>query len=155
MQTTLDGRTIAAQTLLEHRTLEYVKQALRVTIDWDVDSVGVDRKLSSVNFIVESLVRHMMRLMDLEECGGYMQAAVEEKPHLAEQIDRLRADHDVFRRRLPALMERLPEQSPAAQDGLPATCVMLSEFLDLLDRHDRQETALVQLAFCEDEGGEG
>lgn len=155
MQSTLDARTIAAQTLLEHRTLEYVKEALRVTVDWDIDSVGAERKLSSALFIVESLHRHLLRLMSLEETGGYMHAAIEEKPHLAEQIERLRADHDVFRRDLLALHDRLADQQALATESLPAICEDLVAFLDHLDRHDRQETDLIQAAFCEVEGGEG
>lgn len=155
MQFALDNRTIAAQTLLEHRTLEYVKQALRVTVDWDLESVGAERKLSSILFIVESLHRHMLRLMSLEESGGYMQAAIEEKPHLADQIRRLRGDHDVFRRELNSLHDRLKEDNPVASSTLPATCEALLAFLEHLDRHDRQETDLIQAAFYEDEGGEG
>lgn len=155
MQSTLDARTIAAQTLLEHRTLEYVKEALRVTVDWDVESVGADRKLSSVLFIVESLHRHMLRLMSLEETGGYMQAAVEEKPQLAEQIKRLRADHEVFRQQLLALNNRLTTPEAVATAALPGTCEALVAFLDHLDRHDRLETEIIQAAFYSDEGGEG
>lgn len=155
MQSTLDARTIAAQTLLEHRTLEYVKDALRVTVEWDIDSVGADRKLSSVLFIVESMYRHLLRLMSLEETGGYMHAAVEEKPQLAEQIERLRADHDIFRRDLLALHERLTSHDVLPSESLPAICEELMAFLDHLDRHDRQETELIQAAFYEDEGGEG
>jgi hypothetical protein len=153
MQSTLDARTIAAQTLLEHRTLEYVKEALRVTVEWDLESVGAERKLSSVLFIVESLHRHMLRLMSLEETGGYMQAAIFEKPQLAQQIDRLRADHDVYRRDLVRLNHHLT--APAANALLAETCEALAAFLDDLDRHDRQETDLIQAAFYEDEGGEG
>jgi hypothetical protein len=153
MQSTLDARTIAAQTLLEHRTLEYVKEALRVTVDWDLDSVGAERKLSSVLFIVESLHRHMLRLMSLEETGGYMQAAILEKPQLADHVQRLRADHDVYRRDLVRLNHYLT--APAAQALLSETCEALATFLDDLDRHDRQETDLIQAAFYEDEGGEG
>lgn len=155
MQSTLDARTIAAQTLLEHRTLEYVKEALRVTVEWDLESVGADRKLSSVLFIVESLRRHMLRLMSLEETGGYMHAAIEEKPQLSEQIKRLRADHEFFRRNLLSLNDRLVEPQNLAKESLPAICDDLVAFLDRLDRHDRLETELIQAAFYEDEGGEG
>jgi hypothetical protein len=155
MQFTLDSRTIAAQTLLEHRTLEYVKQALRVTVDWDLESVGVERKLSSILFIVESLHRHLLRLMSLEESGGYMQAAIEEKPHLADQIRKLRADHDGFRRDLRALNDLVKEDNPIASGSLSSTCESLVAFLDQLDRHDRQETDLIHAAFYDDEGGEG
>ncbi len=155
MQATLDARTIAAQTLLEHRTLEYVKQALRVTVNWDVDSVGADRKLSSVRFIADSLQRHLLRLMELEESGGYMQAVVDEKPHLADQIVRLRADHEVFRREMETLLPGFPDGESLAEAALPQTGEALVTFLDKLDEHDRRETDLIQVAFCEDDGGEG
>jgi hypothetical protein len=155
MQTALDARTIAAQTLMEHRTLEYVKQALRVTVQWDLDSVGADRKLSSVRFIAESLQRHLLRLMELEESGGYMQAVVEEKPHLANQIVRLRADHEVFRRQLAVLPICHPQTDELADETLSQANPALLAFLDKLDEHDRRETNLIQIAFCEDDGGEG
>jgi len=155
MQAALDARTIAEQTLMEHRTLEYVKQALRVTLQWDVDSVGADRKLSSVRFIAESLQRHLVRLMELEETGGYMQAVVEEKPHLADQIVRLRADHEVFRRESDALLPKHCDGDGLAEEALVQLGDALLRFLDRLDEHDRRETNLIQIAFCEDDGGEG
>jgi hypothetical protein len=155
MPAALDARTIAAQTLMEHRTLEYVKQALRVTLHWDLDSVGADRKLSSVRFIAESLQRHLARLMELEESGGYMQAVVDEKPHLADQIVRLRADHEAFRTVLDALMPASFDGDGLADDALTPYGASLLKFLDRLDEHDRRETNLIQIAFCEDDGGEG
>src|SRR5690606_15051344 len=123
---------IAAQTLLEHRTLEYVKQALRTAIEWNADSVGAERKLSSVRFIAESLERHLRRMMDLEETGGYMGAAVDEKPHLAEQIEKLRADHERIRQELPGLLARLTVGDPRNIAELPASCAALAEFVDRL-----------------------
>lgn len=155
MHSALDARTIAAQTLMEHRTLEYVKQALRVTLQWDVDSVGPERKLSSVRFIAESLQRHLARLMELEESGGYMQAVVEEKPHLADQIVRLRADHEAFRRELAAMSPHIWDDGVLADDELRQVGDSLLKFLGQLDEHDRRETNLIQIAFCEDDGGEG
>jgi hypothetical protein len=82
---------------MEHQILDHVKQALRVTLDWKVPTVGVARKLSSVQFTLKSFQRHLERLMNLEEQDGYMALVAEIKPNMCYRVDRLAQDHDRFR----------------------------------------------------------
>ena len=46
---------------------------------------------------MQSFGRHMQRLFDLEEDGGYMLIVGELKPHLTERAIVLRREHDEFR----------------------------------------------------------
>src|SRR3954471_23577512 len=96
----LDGRALARQGLFEHELLERLKEALRLAKSWSVESVGFERKRSSVCFTAQSMCRHLERLMELEEEGGYMCEVLEAKPQLADDITVLRSDHDAFRRML-------------------------------------------------------
>src|SRR5580704_1324923 len=106
----MDQRDIARQTLLEQQLLTNITQAIRTTIAWEPRSDGQAGKLRSIRFITASLERHMDHLMDLEEYDGYMSAALECSPNLAEKITALKHEHDQFRdqvHRLVAKLERI------------------------------------------------
>ncbi len=60
----------ANQCWIEHQALTHIKEALRITLRWDIPSIGVPRKLSSVSFMLDSFQRHLDRLMKLEEEEG-------------------------------------------------------------------------------------
>jgi len=151
----MDGKTIAEQTLLEHETLQHVKAALRATLDWQVDRVGLERKVSSVKFIVESFRRHLERLMGLEEHGGYMTMVWEKNPNLNDRVERLRSDHDSLRSSLARILPRIEQDPQLGEEEVSTVCAELTAMLDELDRHDRDEIELLQEAFLRDEGGEG
>jgi hemerythrin-like domain-containing protein len=151
----MDSTNYAALCLMEHQIMQHVKDALRITLAWDVRSVGLARKVSSVQFTMQSLRRHLDRVMNLEEEDGYMNAVRELKPNLYDRAANLRLEHQEFRRTLDYLMPALDKVSPRDNASFQEVCAELCAFLNRIDRHDKQETDLLQAAFYDDIGGEG
>jgi hypothetical protein len=151
----MDRKSRAAQCLVEHQIIQHVKAALRITLGWEVDSVGLARKLSSVHFTMQSLFRHLQRLMQIEEEDGYLAFVREEKPHLTEKAAALGRDHEQFRDAMRRLDEAFARLGADDRPGFDAACAAINELLARLDAHDQGEMELVQAAFWEDEGGEG
>ena len=150
-----DTRSQASAAWMEHQILDHVKQALRVTLNWKVPAVGMSRKLSSLQFTMQSFDRHLQRIMDLEEQDGYMQQVVETKPNLHERIQRLLHDHDHFRQWLRELTPEIQELSEYQEDEFTAICCRITDMLDEVDRHDADEIDILQESLLFDEGGEG
>ncbi len=145
----------AEQCWVEHKSLNHIKAALRVMLDWKVPSIGVPRKLSSVRFVMQSFQRHLERLMNLEEEGGYLGIVSEAKPHWCPKVEVLRSEHDQFRA---AMRDLVPEIQSLCQDDeqrLLNICDEIGSLLRCIDRHDQKEAELLQAALTLDEGGEG
>lgn len=140
---------------IEHQTLEHIKGALHVTLDWQAPSVSQSRKKSSIRFTLQSFCRHLQRVMSIEEEGGYMAVVAEEKPFLEERIKRLARDHDRFRRRLKELVPRLDKVADWDEGDYCDVCDEIRDFLAEVDRHNQAEVDLLQDTLVFDEGGEG
>lgn len=151
----LDRNSQACTAWVEHQVLNHVKDALRVTVNWKVPSIGVPQKLSSLRFVLQSFQRHLHRVMDLEECDGYMEFVAESKPNLQPRIERLQQDHGQFREELSRLLPHVAELSDYQADELEKICEEISELLEHVDRHDSEEIDLLQESTLLDEGGEG
>lgn len=151
----VDPKTQAHAAWMEHQILEHVKQALRVTVGWKVPAVGVARKLSSVQFTLKSFQRHLERLMNLEEQDGYMVMVGEIKPNMQFRVDRLEREHDQFRLEIDDLFPRFDEISEFDPEAMDRLCDDIDTLLDQIDRHDKEETNLLQESLLVDEGGEG
>ncbi len=151
----MDRQSLTDACWVEHKILEHVKAALRLTLDWNVPAVGVSRKLSSVRFTLKSFERHLRRLMKLEENGGYMSSVGEYKPNLQQQAESLRGDHDVFRQALDAIIPAIDVVSKDDHQQFEKICDEIRALLDHVDEHDRKEVELLQEALLSDEGGEG
>jgi len=140
---------------MEHQILDHVKQALRVTLDWKVPSVGLPRKLSSVQFTLKSFLRHLERMMDLEERDGYMVLVSERKPNMSFRVDRLEQEHQQFREFIHQLIPEVESLNEFQDERFEDICCQIYELLDSVDRHDSEEVQLLQETFLCDEGGEG
>jgi len=151
----MDQRDIARQTLLEQRLLTNITHAIRTTIAWEPRADGQIGKLRSIRFITASLERHLDHLMDLEEYDGYMTAAVESSPNLAEKVTALKQEHDTFRSGVHRLLARLERANPEDRTEVERVCVEIGDLLGRIDEHTRNEADLLQEAFLRDEGGEG
>jgi hemerythrin-like domain-containing protein len=145
----------ASASWMEHRILDHIKQALRVTLDWHTPDVSMTRKLSSVQFTANSFQRHLERVMSIEEEGGYMSVIGEMKPFLQECIDRLGGDHERFRTRLQRLLPALDGLAEWDEARFHEVCDDLRALLDDIDEHDAKEISLLQEALLFDVGGEG
>lgn len=151
----MDRQSLTNACWMEHKILEHVKAALRLTLDWEVPAVGMSRKLSSVRFTLKSFERHLQRLMRLEESGGYMDTVGESKPNMQQQAESLLTDHDDFRRSLESIVPALDALGNDEKQQFEATCQEIRALLDRVDEHDRKEVDLLQEALLSDEGGEG
>ncbi|HEY3392951.1 MAG TPA: hemerythrin domain-containing protein [Lacipirellulaceae bacterium] len=140
---------------MEHQILHHVKQALRVTLDWQAPAVSMPRKLSSLQFTIKSFQRHLERVMSLEEEGGYMASVLESRPYFQDRIDQLASDHAQFRKRLQKLMPELNDISEWEEPRFNDVCGELRSLLDDVDEHDAREIELLQESLLYDDGGEG
>ena len=151
----IDTRSQANVAWMEHQILDHVKEALRVTLSWQVPAVGLSRKLSSVQFTLKSFQRHLERLMDIEEQDGYMDVVAETKPHLSSRVERLEHDHDQFRREIRHLLPTVESLSEYSEEEIDTVCDEIIALLEDVDRHDKEEIELIQETLLFDEGGEG
>ena len=151
----INTQSTANAAWMEHRILDHIKQALRVTLDWKVPSVGVHQKLSSMQFTLKSFQRHLDRLMNLEERDGYMVLVMETKPNLCCRVERLAEDHQRFRESIEQLIPEIESLCEFQNEQFEDICQQINDLLDRVDHHDEQEVELLQEAFLDDEGGEG
>ncbi|MES1213485.1 MAG: hypothetical protein ABUL64_02770 [Singulisphaera sp.] len=151
----MNQRDIAHQTLLEQNLLTNITHAIRTTISWEPRGNDLGGKRRSLHFITSSLERHLDHLMDLEEYDGYMSAALESSPNLAEKITALRKEHETFRDAVHRLVAKLERVANDDRTGLDRVCVEIGDLLSRIDEHSRREADLLQEAFLRDEGGEG
>lgn len=151
----LDSKAQANAAWVEHQILDHIKQALRVTLAWNVPPEGVARKLSSVQFALKSFQRHLERLMNLEEQDGYMVMVGELKPNMYCRVDRLEREHDQFRYALEELFPLFNLVGDYNDESLDLLCQKIYCLLDHIDEHDKEEKELLQESLIYDEGGEG
>jgi hemerythrin-like domain-containing protein len=140
---------------MEHQVLEHIKQALRVTINWQAPAVSMPRKLSSLQFTIKSFHRHLDRVISIEEEGGYMADVLSAKPYLQDRIDHMSEEHAQFRVRLRQLIPELNAINEWEEPRFEQICNDLRDLLDDVDRHDAREVDLLQESLIIDEGGEG
>ncbi len=151
----IDTQSTANVAWMEHQILDHVKAALRVTLGWQVPTVGLARKLSSVQFTLKSFQRHLERLMDIEERDGYMDFVIDTKPQLAERVEHLRREHDQFRLEIHHLVPQVEVLTEFQPDLFKQLCEDITALLEHVDRHDLEEVELLQESLLFDEGGEG
>jgi hypothetical protein len=151
----MNASICAAQCQVEREIFQHIKAALRITLRWEVEEVGLDHKLSSVRFTAQSFRRHLQRIMALEEDGGYLVPVDECNPNLVERAKSLQGEHGDFRETVERVVPSMERMSADDLDLFEHECHELSHLLDRIDRHDRLETDLLQEVLCRDEGGEG
>src|SRR3990172_9682711 len=140
----LQKNSAASTACMEHQVLEHIKQALRVTINWQAPVVSMPRKLSSLQFTIKSFQRHLERVISIEEEGGYMADVVVAKPYFQDRIDQLESDHARFRDRLRKLLSELNDIQEWEEPRFDQVCDGLRKLLDEVDRHDAHEVELLQ-----------
>src|SRR3990170_8706657 len=140
--TTLHDPSRVSTSLIEHQVLHHVKQALRVTLDWDAPVVSLPRKLSSLQFTIKSFRRHLERVMSIEEEGGYLEEVSAAKPNLQPRIDSLTRDHVRFRARVREIVPELDALSEWQEERFGSLCQEIRHLLDDIDRHDAREIDL-------------
>jgi hypothetical protein len=153
--TPLQDTSSASTSWIEHKVLEHIKQALRVTLDWNAPVVSVPRKLSSLQFTMKSFRRHLERVMSIEEEGGYLEEVADIKPNLQSRIESLNGDHARFRFRIRQIEQQLDGLGEWEEQQFADACDEIHKLLEDVDRHDSHEIELLQESLLMDEGGEG
>jgi hemerythrin-like domain-containing protein len=151
----MNRQDVARQIQVEHELLRHLMEGLRITAGWQVQGPNAARKLSTLQFVVQSFQRHLERLLTLEEHDGYLDLVVACTPWLGRAADGLRAEHDRFRAEARQLVQRLERLTATDASGLDKVCADLLLLLKKIDEHNRKEAALLQEALERDEGGEG
>jgi hypothetical protein len=151
----MDHQDVARQTQVEQELLGHIIQVVRISAGWQVPGPDASRKLSTLRFVSQSFQRHLEHLLTLEEFDGYMDVVKTAAPRLGRLTEALKSEHDAFRGRTRMLVQRL-ERLPATEvktlDGL---CGELLDLLTRVEEHNAKETALIQEAIHQDDGGEG
>lgn len=139
----------------EQRVFCHIKEALRVMVDWRAPAVSQNRKRSSVRFALRSFCRHLERLMDFEEQGGYLPSVSDSRPNWERRVNHLRTEHRELRRRMDRLAPQIADEGVWRSERFESACAAIRQLLDEVDQHDRDEVALLQETLLLDEGGEG
>lgn len=140
---------------LEHQVFEHIKQAVLVTLNWQAPAVSMPRKLSSLQFTMQSFQRHFERVVSIEEDGGYMAQATDVKPYFQTRVDFLAREHEFFRERLHGLLTDLNSIKEWDEPRFQSLCDELRVLIADVEHHNRQEVELLQESILMDEGGEG
>jgi hemerythrin-like domain-containing protein len=150
----MNSHDIAQQSIVENGMLQHLEEALRNTMDWQVQGPDLSRKLSTLRFIAGSFQRHLERLFTLEEFDGYMDLVLKTSPNLGKQVFALKDEHGQLRNGARQIVNRLERVAPSDQAGFHKICTDFQALLQKLDHHTKKEVELFQEAFHEG-GGEG
>jgi hypothetical protein len=152
---TLNDSSTTATTWMEHTILDHIKQAMRVTLDWQAPVVSMPRKLSSIQFTMKSFRRHLERVMSIEEEDGYLDEVLETRPSMQSRIECLARDHIRFRARIREIVPELDELNDWEEARFVEICDEIRTLLHEVDWHDALEIDLLQESLLLDDGGEG
>jgi hypothetical protein len=152
---TVDHIAVSEQVLVEHRILSHVIGALRETIGWKYQGDDLTRKIESLQFVGQSLQRHLKHLTSLEEDDGYMSVVLDTHPELTAEVEALRQEHDYFHKELKRLLAKMRSVKSIDRLALGEISENFSALLNKLDEHSHKETGLIQFALLKEEGGEG
>lgn len=141
----MDRFATEQQALFEHELLAHIAEALRTTIDWTVRTQDCTSRLPSLRFIAHSFHRHLEHILRLEEREGYL-PAIGSRRHgdLREQIEALRTEHDDFRARLLAAVNRLQDLSAHDYLTVGEVCTSLLTLLDEINDHNYREMLVIE-----------
>lgn len=139
----------------DQQIFEHMKDALRVVVEWRAPAVSLDRKRASVRETLKNFCQHLERLMEFEEEDGYLATVADMRPNWCDRVSRLLEDHQDLRLRIGRLVPQVSNTISWDDDSFDCACSEINELLDRVDRHDRNEIALLQEAMLNDVGGEG
>src|SRR5690606_15164611 len=102
----------------------------------------------------QSFQRHLERMLDLEEKGGYLELLPESHPELLPQVNQFRKEHEAFRHSMDAVLLELEQLDSPSQPELDAVLERLSVLLTDIDHHNKREMQLLQDAVLSRPGEE-
>ncbi len=139
----MSHRLISQQMLLEHEILARLSDALRTAIGWSHHG-GISRKLESLEFLAESFQRHLERMLDLEEQGGYLELVGQSHPEREAELNQFRAEHDRFRQEIQDVLQTIASLDSPGHDELLPLLDQISALVDQVDAHNKREMCFLQ-----------
>lgn len=103
----------------------------------------------------EHLRAHLVKHMALEEHDGYMDAVLELRPTLSDEVDRLRKEHDELRRLQDMIHASLAVLQPGERLLTRDAGRRIEDFLSYVEGHAHHENVLVLAVFTDDIGTNG
>lgn len=139
--------------LEEHRTLEKVAHALQEKTAI-VPRVQLKAWIEGVRAAFEHFRAHMVKLMAMENRGGYMLPVLEQQPALSRAVERLGHEHSEIERLMAGIHRDL--QGVSERDALIVRdiCRRIESLLHYVEHHEREENLVVTSTFGDDLGTE-
>lgn len=136
-------RLVSEQMLKEHEVLARLSDALRTAIRWGQHG-DLARKLSAVQFLTESFQRHLERMLELEEQGGYLALLTQSHPQLQSRANAFRQEHAQFRETTQRLVQWMSQNHEPAQADVESVFNDFTALLEQIDSHNKRELDLLQ-----------
>jgi hemerythrin-like domain-containing protein len=146
---TMTVSTIATELLKEHeivRSLIHDLQRLieeggnRQDLDW---GHHLSRELSAFR-------QHLQHHFDMEETNGFLTDVVVLLPQAAEQVERLRLEHQKILQSIDELVYDSNLLAHGSGVSLKALRQQVSYMLSLMQRHEAEENSLIQRAYYQE-----
>lgn len=149
------GKDITERISIEWKILDYVRQALITAVNAPIEERSATIWLERFCFLGESFGRHVKRLFDVEEEGGYMTSVVEHEPNIAPRVESLAQEHDSIYEDLEILLSQARIVRSSNLANLHAVRQQLLGLLQRFERHQMDEETLWSGAYQLDIGGGG
>ncbi len=133
--------------LSQHQELDYESDRLRLLTSAAPEALENGRARQVIERELRSFIEKLRAHFRYEEKDGYMKGVKLDKPHLAEQVDRLRDDHEHMRGEMDALEAASFEDSNCRefQDRI-------LRFLDHVRGHEQAENEVLERFITEEYG---
>jgi hypothetical protein len=139
--------------LKEHEVLARLSDALRTAIRWGQHG-DLARKLAAVQFLTEAFQRHLDRMLELEEHGGYLELLKGSHPQLQSRADAFRKEHRQFRETTDRLHRRMEKGAELTPTDVESIFADLTTLLETIDGHNQGELDLLQQLILEQAGAD-
>jgi hypothetical protein len=108
--------------------------------------------LTELGIRFDHFAAHLRRMMAIAAEDGYLLPVLEKRPTLSKEVERLRQEHDQFRRLMDNLHDAIIALKPDELLLIRDCCARVQAFLGHVQRHQEHETHMVQYTLNQDIG---
>jgi hemerythrin-like domain-containing protein len=143
--------SVAEEILQEHEVVREIVRRLELALE-EGEFVGAEPDWGRrLYYELLAFHRHLLRHFELEETGGFMQEVVTLRPQAAEQVERLRQEHDQILKAVDELISNSDLLASGVSTSLMEFHGRFSQLLSLIKRHEAEENELIQRVFYQEE----
>ena len=146
-------RLVSDQMLKEHEVLARLADALRTAIQWGQHG-NLHGKLSAVQFLSESFQRHLERMLDQEEQGGYLDLLARSQPDYYSRAQVFREEHQQLRTATQRILQSMTPAEQVTQSSADAVFNDLLSLLEQTDAHNKRELDFLQEVILHQQSGQ-